>query len=286
MKIAIIGASSFVGKNLILLLIKKKIEVVATYNKSKKKLIKSKFIEWKKLDISLNKINHYKFLGNPDVVINLAWRDIPNYLSKSHLKTYVFQKRFNKNLIKNGLQNLIVLGTCYEYGNVKGKISENFNCRPTIPYSIAKLKLLKSILILKKKYEFKFTWLRPFFVYGFNEKRKTLYSIIKEIDKGKKIKINVCGKLIRDFLSVNYLVNIIIKILKLNKDVGILNVCSGKKTTIRNFIKKNLRNKNKINDINMNAKNPNFFEPKFFWGSTKKLRKILKSKNEKKKLFN
>ena len=40
MKIAIIGASSFVGKNLILLLIKKKIEIIATYNKSKKKLIK------------------------------------------------------------------------------------------------------------------------------------------------------------------------------------------------------------------------------------------------------
>ena len=85
---------------------------------------------------------------------------------------------------------------------------------------------------------------------------------------------------------MNYLVNIIIKILKLNKDIGILNVCSGKKTTIKNFIKKNLRNKNKINDINMNAKNPNFFEPKFFWGSTRKLKKILKSKNEEKKLFN
>ena len=36
----------------------------------------------------------------------------------------------------------------------------------------------------------------------------------------------------------------------------------------------------------MNAKNPNFFEPKFFWGSTRKLKKILKSKNEEKKLFN
>ena len=81
-----------------------------------------------------------------------------------------------------------MLGTCYEYGNVKGKISENFNCRPTIPYSIAKLKLLKSILILKKNMNLNLHGLDLFFVYGFNEKRKTLYSIIKEIDKGKKNK--------------------------------------------------------------------------------------------------
>ena len=43
---------------------------------------------------------------------------------------------------------------------------------------------------------------------------------------------------------------------------------SGKKTTIKSFIRKNLKNKNRISNINMNAKNPNFFEPKFFWGNT------------------
>ncbi len=275
MKIAIIGASSFVGKNLILLFKKKKIKIIATYNKSKKKLSDSKLIKWKKLDITENKTNYYKFLDYPDIVINLAWRDIPNYLSKSHLQTFTFQKKFNYNLIKNGLKNLIVLGTCYEYGKVEGAISENHNCNPHIPYSLAKLKLLKSILDLKKKYIFKFTWLRPFFVYGLNDKRKTLYSLIKEIDEGKDIKLNVCGSLVRDFLSIEYLIKVIFKISKLNQDIGILNVCSGKKITIKNFIISNLKNKEKIKRINMNGKNPNFFESKSFWGSTKKLKKFL-----------
>ena len=285
MKIAIVGASSFVGKNLILLLIKKKFEVVATYNKSNKKLVKSKLLKWKKLNISLKKNNYFKFLGNPDVVVNLAWGDIPNYLSKSHLKTYISQKKFNHNLIKNGLQNLIVLGTCYEYGNVKGKISENFNCKPIIPYSKAKFKLLKSILDYKKKFKFKLTWLRPFFVYGYNDKRKTLFSIIKEIDRGKKIKLNVNGELVRDFLSVEYLVNVIFKITKLDKDIGVLNVCSGKKITVKNFIKNNLKNKSKIININMKGQNPNYFEPKSFWGNNRKLKKILRLRNEKKKFI-
>ena len=275
MKVALIGGSSFIGRNLILFLKKKKIYIIATYKNQRKNIIKSKYVKWKRLDISKEKLNYLKFLGYPDIIINLAWADIPNYLSKNHLKTYLIQNRFLKNLIRNGLQNLIVLGTCYEYGNVKGKVSEDKICKPTIPYSIAKLRLLKNILKYKKKYNFKFTWLRPFFVYGLNKKRKTLYSIIKDIDKGKKIRISVPGKLNRDFVSIDYLCNVILKIINLDKDIGILNLCSGKKKSIRDFIYENLKNKNKIKNINMNGKNSNSFEPSSFWGNNQKLKKIM-----------
>jgi len=176
MKIAIIGASSFVGLNLIRELKKRKYFITATYNNQKMKMSKSNRIIWKKLDIRQNKKNFYEFLGAPDVVINLAWRDIPNYLSKRHFETFQIQKKFNYNLIKNGLKNLIILGTCYEYGNVKGEISERKTCKPNIPYSKAKLQLLNYIRKKKKDYNFKFTWLRPFFVYGYNKKRETLFS--------------------------------------------------------------------------------------------------------------
>ena len=60
MKIAIIGASSFVGKNLILLLIKKLKKLLLIINQ--KNLLNQNLLN-EKLDISLNKINHYKFLG-------------------------------------------------------------------------------------------------------------------------------------------------------------------------------------------------------------------------------
>ena len=138
-------------------------------------------------------------MGSPDTVLNLAWPDIPNYRLKNHFKTFSHQKRFNYNLIKNGLKNLIILGTCYEYGKIQGKISENIKEKPVVPYAISKLKLLKSILELKKKNSFKFAWLRPFFVYGKNKKRHTLYTAIKELDKNKITGLKVCGSLVRRF---------------------------------------------------------------------------------------
>jgi len=277
MKIAIIGGSSFIGQNLIANLRKKNIKIVATYN-SNKKIKKTFNVVWKKLDIKKIKKNYFKYLGSPKIILNLAWPDIPNYRLKKHFKTFFYQKKFNHNLIKNGLENLIVLGTCYEYGKIKGKISEDIIEKPIIPYAISKLKLLRSILKLKKNNSFKFTWLRPFFVYGDNQKRRNLYSLIKEIEKNKIEKLKVSGNLIRDFISVKLLCSIIYKIIILNKDLGIVNVCSGKGITVKKFIKRNLKNKKNFKKINMNGKNPNNFESSYFWGDNSKLKKILKNK--------
>jgi len=273
MRIAIIGGTSFIGQKLIARLYKKNFRIVATYNSNKK--IKKKNIVWKKLDIKKSKKNYFKYLSYPDIVINLAWPDIPKYRLKKHFKTFYYQKKFNHNLIENGLKNLIVLGTCYEYGKINGRISENVKEKPTIPYAVSKLKLLKSILELKEKNFFKFTWIRPFFVYGINKKRKNLYSLIKETEKQKPEKLKVNGNLIRDFISVKFLCSTIVRIIKLNEDFGVLNVCSGKGTSVRNFIKKNLKDKKNLKKIFMNAKNPNNFEPKSFWGDNSKLKKIL-----------
>ena len=206
--------------------------------------------------------------------MNLSWPDIPKYNLKTHYKTFYYQRKFNFNLINNGIKNLIILGTCYEYGKVNGLINENHIAKPIIPYAISKLKLLKSIQKQKKKKNFKFTWIRPFFVYGNNEKRITLYTLIKKLDK-KNNKLEVCGSLIRDFLSVNFLCKIITKIIFLNQDIGILNACSGKGTSVEDFIIKHIKNKKNLIKINMKAKNPNSFESKSFWGSNEKLKKYL-----------
>ena len=276
MKVAIIGATSFVGENLITHLSKKKINIVATYNLQKKES-KSNII-WKKLDIKTNKKNYFSYLGYPDIVINLAWPDIPNYKLKKHLKTFSYQKKINYNLVKNGLKNLVILGSCYEYGKVSGKVSEDTKTKPVIPYAISKLRLLKSLLKFKRKNHFKLTWLRPFFVYGINKKRHTLFSLIKKFEKKKNSKLSVCGNLVRDFISINFLCSIITKIIILNKYFGILNVSSGKGLLLKNFVKKNLKNKNNLRKINFNGNNPNIFEPKAFWGDNRKLKTLLLDK--------
>ena len=273
MKIALIGGSSFIGQILIGHLLKKGLRITATYNNNSNIKNKIKKITWKSLDFSKKK-NYFKYLNSPDVVINLSWPDIPYYHRKKHLETYKLQKEFNQNLVKNGLKNLIITGTCYEYGKVEGGISENKLAKPVVTYGVAKLRLLKSILKLQKTYKFNFTWLRPFYVYGKNKKRKTLFSLINT-HKIINQTLSVKGSLVRDFIPVDFLCKIIVKIISKNKDFGILNVCSGKGISVEKFILKNIRNKKNLKKINMNGKNPNNFEPNYFWGNADKLKKVL-----------
>ena len=274
MKVAIIGGSSFIGQNLIKFFLKKEIDLTCTYNKNVEiKKIFSK-VTWKKLDLNKQKKNYFKYLGNPDILINLSWPDIPNYKSKNHFKTYNIQKKFCYNLINNGLTNLIFLGTCFEYGKKKGEVSEKSIAKPIIPYSQSKFKLLKSLLKLKKKKNYNLTWLRPFYVYGQNKKRETLFTIIKNFHKNKKI-LKINGTLVRDFVNVNYLIDVIVKLTQLKKDNGILNVCTGKKISIRKFIEKNLKYKKDIKRIKFCNEKPNDYEPEYFWGNPNKLKTII-----------
>ena len=273
-KIAIIGGTSFIGAKLIFLIPKNKFKIIATYN-NKKNIVKNKKITWKKLNLNKKKKNYFKYLNSPDIVINLAWPDIPQYLLKRHLKTFILQKRLNYNLVNNGLKNLIILGTCYEYGKISGKLNEGIKPRPIIPYAKAKFELFKSIIKLKKKKSFKLSWLRPFFVYGNNKKRKTLFSLLKDYEKNRIEKLEVCGELVRDFVPINYLCKSILKIIDLNDDIGLLNICTGRPMKLKKFVKININDVKKFSKIKMNGKNPNSFEAKKFWGCNKKLKKIL-----------
>ncbi len=277
MKVAIIGGTSFIGQNLIRFFLNKKINLVCTFNKNLKIKKEIPNVKWKKLDLSKNKKNYFTYLESPDVLINLSWPDIPNYTTKKHLKTSYYQKRLNKNLISNGLDNIIFLGTCFEYGKKNGIVSEKSKANPTIPYSIAKLDVLKNLIKLKKKRQFKFSWLRPFYVYGKNKKRKTLFTIINDLNQvGGTLKLN--GSLVRDFVPVEFLCKSIVKITLMNKNFGILNICTGKGISIQNFIKKNIKNKNNLKKINMKGKISNYFESEYFWGNPNKLKKILNFK--------
>ena len=276
MKVAVIGGSVFLGINLIKELQKyNEINVVATYNKKKNTKKKIKRVVWKKLDIEKNKKNYFEYLDNPDIVINASWKDLPNYDSLSNYETLKFQKRFIENLVKNGLKNLVVLGTCFEYGLREGELKENFNVNPVTHYGNCKIRLYKFLRNLRKKNLFNLTWLRLFYIYGFNPYRMTLFNLIKKFNNNEIKSLNIAGNLERDYLSIETVAKIVIKLSLLKKNINIINLCSGKPIKLRNLVKKFIKNKSKFLKINFNSEINSKYEPEKFWGSIKKLNKYL-----------
>lgn len=275
MKIAIIGGTGFLGSN-ILKFIPKNYLITATYtNKKKIKKKLSKKIIWKYLDIYKKK-NFFTYLNKPDIVIHLSWSKLPNYNLKFHItKELPKQKKFILNLIRGGLKNIFIAGTCFEYGKKNGKITENASEYPLSNYALAKLLLKKYVFLLSKKFNFNLIWGRIFYVYGKHNSRLTLYNQILDSSK-KNSEISINGKLVRDYLHINRISKIIVDLSLKRKDFGLVNICSGKGMSL----KKLTNNICKAEKIKPNIKyvkiNRNNFESNKFWGCNKKLKKCFR----------
>ena len=140
------------------------------------------------------------------------------------------------NLVSNGLKNIFIAGTCFEYGYQNGKLNENKCELPNNKYSKAKCILKKYVFFLKNKYEFNLTWGRIFYVYGKHNSRNTLYNQVIESSKKNREKIKVSGNKIRDYLHINQISKIITSLTLKKNNFGLVNICSGKGISLKRLM--------------------------------------------------
>ena len=133
----------------------------------------------------------------------------------------------------------------------------------------------KKILNDQKKFKFKLTWFRVFFIYGANLSRTILTNILLKSKKLNNI-IILNKKIKRDYVDINFVADVFIKNLENDKDYGIVNLASGKKTSLRDLVKLlslkyKIGPKVKYEDTRQRA-----YEPESFYGCNKKLKKIMR----------
>jgi nucleoside-diphosphate-sugar epimerase len=273
MKIAITGATGFIGKYVVAELIKRSISpTVAIYPKDP---IPESFktLTQVKLDIKDPPANIYELLGKPDVLIHLAWGGLPNYKSLFHFEEELpSQYKFLSNLIKAGLKNLVVTGTCFEYGMQSGQLSESLETKPTNPYGFAKDALRKQLEYLSLTNPFSMTWTRLFYMYGDGQAPNSIYSQLKKAIDAKESTFNLSGgEQLRDYLPITELSSYLVSLALSGKNNGIVNICSGTPISIRTLVE-NWLTKNKWNiKLNLGYYPYPDYEPMAFWGDRRKL---------------
>src|SRR5213078_1068962 len=129
-----------------------------------------------------------------------------------------------ENIIKNGLKNLTVTGTCFEYGMKSGRLSETMMPEPANPYALAKDELRKSLENLQRSESFSLKWIRLFYMYG---KGQNTASLMAQLDtaiaKGDKIFNMSGGQQVRDYLPVEKVAEKIVAVSLQEKVTGIIN---------------------------------------------------------------
>ena len=222
-------------------------------------------------------VNYFDFFHRPDRMIHLAWEGLPNYKSSFHIEENLPRhKDLLGNLIKNGLSDLTITGTCLEYGMQEGRLREDMPALPSNPYARAKNELRKFLEDLQQQHPFLFKWVRLFYLYGKGQNPNSLVSQLeKAISNGDKVFNMSGGEQVRDYLPVEQAAEYVVKIALQDKVNGVINCCSGEPVSVKDFVKKYLDKINKDISLNLGHYPYTDYEPMQFWGDNNKLKSIL-----------
>ena len=272
MRVLVTGASGFVGQHIVPELLRRGYTVTAIGRHE----IKARNFEWYgrvrfiEVDIHQPIINPYKDFGRPEAIIHLAWPGLPNYSSLFHFEQNLpADYRFLKALIEGGTHQVLVTGTCLEYGMQSGELTEAIPTRPTVPYGLAKDTLNKFLQSLKLKTPFILKWCRLFYMHGIGQNPKSLLSELDSaIDNGSSSFNMSYGEQLRDYLPVQVVANRLVNVLEYSNFDGEINICNGKPISVRDLVKHHMSSRGKVIKLNLGYYPYPDYEPMEFWGKT------------------
>lgn len=225
--------------------------------------------------------------GHPDVLIHLAWDGLPNYRSLHHFEQEVpLHYRWLKGLVGAGLRQVLVTGTCFEYGDQSGSLREDMPAEPSNPYGFAKDQLRRELTYLQSTRAFGLSWARLFYMHGEGQSANSLLPLLRAaVARGDSEFPMSGGEQLRDYLPVAEVAQSLVGLaLRTVEDAGadsagaghgIVNVCSGAPVSVRRLVEGWIAE----NDWKIRPRLGHFpypdYEPMAFWGDAYKLRRCL-----------
>ena len=280
--ILVTGANGYIGSHITSELIKKdSFNVIATDFNSNNVDKKATFIKCDILNEAQNE-NLYEKLNKPNIILHLAWKDGFNHNSINHIKDLSSHFLFLKNLIDKGSKHVALAGSFREYGKCKGKVSESHLSNGDNLYALAKSSLYKALEIYFKNENIVLQNLRFFTPYGDDEKNNSILSKILTWEKeGKKSFPFTEGREQYDYIHIDELTKQVIATISQNKINGIINICSGYPTSLKEMVEKFLKENNLKIKPEYGAFKTREYDSSIIFGDKEKITKILEEYNEK-----
>lgn len=218
----------------------------------------------------------YQKLGEPDIVIHLAWRNGFVHNADSHILDIPDHYTFIKNLFEGGLKQIAIMGTMHEIGYWEGAIDEHTPANPTSLYGMSKNILRQIALQTAKEHGGICQWLRAYYIIGDDLKNHSVFTKISQMaEEGKATFPFTSGKNQYDFLEVDELAEQIAAAATQDQIAGIINCCSGKPVSLADKVQEFITRHGYQIRPDFGAYPDREYDSPGVWGDDSKIRKIM-----------
>jgi len=270
MKVLVTGVSGFIGQHIVPILLNQGHKVLGV----SREIDKAKKFEWFS-DIDFISCDIYKIdkpmlelFASQDAIVHLSWPGLPNFKSLYH-----FEKNLNsdyiflKSLVKMGLKQILVTGTCVEYGMQTGALSEDLKTDPFLPYAIAKDSLHRFLIALQSENSFVLQWARLFYMYGKGQDVNSLLSQVNNAVNNNQTVFNMSnGDQLRDYLPVEEVARRLVILIENPDKSGTINICKGSPMSVLELVKSHIKTNHFEIELNTGYFPYPDYEPLNFWG--------------------
>jgi dTDP-6-deoxy-L-talose 4-dehydrogenase (NAD+) len=278
MKIAVSGATGFVGRHVVEGLLGDGHDIVAIARDSGKAAAMpwADRVRFVSCDLYRDSGALTARMECPQVFVHLAWPGLPNYRGLFNLtENLVGEIAMFRQLLEWGVPHLVVAGTCLEYGLQFGPLAEDGETRPTTPYGLAKDTLRKTLQLMQATQPFTLQWMRLFYMYGPGQSEKSLLSQLdRALAEGRETFDMSQGDQLRDYLPVEGVAERFARVVGQNAISGVINCCSGHPISVFDLIQRHLTANSRTIRLNRGVYPYPDYEALAFWGQPAQLRRL------------
>jgi dTDP-6-deoxy-L-talose 4-dehydrogenase (NAD+) len=278
-KVLVTGATGFVGRHLVAALLARGCEIraVARNAETAQGMPWINEVEFVSADIHAADLDVAALTVGIDALAHLAWPGLPNYRALFHFEhNLMADYRFIKSAVEAGVQQVLVTGTCFEYGMQSGPLSESSAPQPSNPYGLAKHTLHLFLQNLQQELPFTLQWARLFYLHGEGQNPNSLLAALdRAIDTGEASFNMSAGEQLRDFLPIENAAGYLAAILQRHDFDGVINCASGQPVSVRSLVEQRLRERGATLNLNLGHYPYPTHEPLAFWAVTERLQQLL-----------